>query len=389
VCLWIGLASAGLSLLAARRAESIQDLWRGLLPEAFEQNAHIFKAHVSQYQNFPGITSADRAASSGSLGLSIGLAMMVGPILGSHLNYDQAVGLGLLLLCVSAGLVAGLPVPSSPAPPPRQGAQQQLSSAERPQGDNPTDRCWWRWLDVPSARSPPAMFLLLSRLLSTTAYHIYQTMLIVSLRERFHFTPVDYGRFFSFIGFFFALSQGVLAKLFLLHLSSRGGGDSNTGGKAATSHQHRQHARLLVACSLTITVTRYFGYRSRNVRVVYAVFALMVSAYGVMSTVVAADTARIAAPNELGSFFGLLASVEGGAGMVGPFLGGALNSLFRSNSSRDPPALSSSSSSSLSLWAVLLLNGLGTLLLARGYERIVLRNLNPIANEQSRHVKHH
>jgi hypothetical protein len=105
-----------------------------------------------------------------------------------------------------------------------------------------------------------------------------------------------------------------------------------------------------------------------------------------MSTVVAADTAQVAAPNELGSFFGLLAAAESGAGMAGPLLGGALNSLSRSSNGGGTTD-DDGSAVPASLWAVLLLNGLGTLLLGLGYERIVLKNLNRAANELSKGSK--
>ena len=34
----------------------------------------------------------------------------------------------------------------------------------------------------------------------------------MALRERFNFSPKDYGRYYSFIGFGFAISQGFVAK---------------------------------------------------------------------------------------------------------------------------------------------------------------------------------
>jgi MFS family permease len=223
------------------------------------------------------------------------------------------------------------------------------------------------------------LFLIVSRLLSATAYHVYQTILAPSLRERFRFTPAEYGSFFAFVGLFFALSQGVLARLCLRHLN--GGGERSD---LSTARQHRRRSRLLVACSAAVAAGRYAGYRSRTVAGLRAAFAVMASAYGVLSAVVAADAAQVAGPGEAGSFFGLLASVESGAGMAGPLLGGALASFSRRGGGGGGDGFDAA------LWAVLVLNGLGTLLIALGYERIVLRNLRPADGEQlSRHAKQH
>jgi Major Facilitator Superfamily len=383
LCLGVGVLSAGVALLTARRAESVSGLWWSLLPEAFEQNMHISKALMGEYQTFPAITSAERAAASGALGSAVGVAMMVGPLLGSYLTYDQAVGLALLVLCLSVTLVVLLPVapnvPSSNLHPQHTDADSLPGSV-----DQPTPSPWWRLLDVPSARSPPALFVLVCRLLSTTAYHIYQTMLTVSLRERFNFTPMEYGQFFSCIGLFFALSQSVMAKFFLQRMAASSASQAPSRESRSKVRQNRARVRLLVTCSILITITRYVGYRTRSVPAVYTFFAIMVSAYGVMSTLIAADTAQIAAPNELGSFFGLLAAVESGAGMVGPLVGGALNSLGRVDADGGATATNRSSSSlPASLWAVIILNLLGTAMLALGYERIVLAHINRSAIERS------
>jgi hypothetical protein len=221
------------------------------------------------------------------------------------------------------------------------------------------------------------------RLLSTTAYHMYQTTLTVSLRERFNFTPMQYGQFFSCIGLFFALSQSVMAKFFLQRMAGRPAKEAPNQPPGSKDRQNRARVRLLVTCSILITITRFVGYRTRSVLAVYCIFAVMVSAYGIMSTLIAADTAQIAAPNELGSFFGLLAAVESGAGMVGPLVGGTLNSLVRVDAAGGASGTGPSSSLPASLWAVIILNLLGTAMLALGYERIVLTHINRSASERS------
>jgi MFS family permease len=61
-----------------------------------------------------------------------------------------------------------------------------------------------------------------------------------------------------------------------------------------------------------------------NLVAIYVLFAVMVTAMGVTATVLTADSTQIAAPDELGSFFGLQAAIENGAGLAGPLIGGAL-----------------------------------------------------------------
>jgi MFS family permease len=88
--------------------------------------------------------------------------------------------------------------------------------------------------------------------------------------------------------------------------------------------------------------------------------ASMATALGVISTVFNADLAQIAAPEELGSFFGLIAAVESGAGMAGPLVGGALSYVH-------PTAAP--------LLAVASLSGIVFCMVIFGYERVVLQNL--------------
>jgi len=226
ICLAVGVAATAVSLFLANRAESISDLWWSIAPYAFQQNMSILKALFSEYhEGVPGGTSAgERASSAGILGMAAGLAMMIGPVAGVSLmkDYNQATNMALIFLLLAVTLIFLLP-----SAPPKQPARKLLQKKST----------LLSFLDVPSARSPAAIFLLTSRLLSTLSMHIYQTIWIVSLRDRFEFGPQDYGRFFSMVGLFLALSQGFLAKFVL----SRFGGETPRG-----------RVRLLAICSLVI-----------------------------------------------------------------------------------------------------------------------------------------
>jgi hypothetical protein len=56
----------------------------------------------------------------------------------------------------------------------------------------------------------------------------------------------------------------------------------------------------------------------------YAYYAAVVLATGVVSTVFATDTSFVTEPGQAGAFFGLVATLESASGMLGPLLGGAL-----------------------------------------------------------------
>ena len=342
LCLAVGVAATAVSLILANRAQSVSDLWWSIVPYAFQQNMSILKALFSEYhEGVPGGTSSgERASSAGVLGMAAGLAWMIGPVAGVSLlkDYNQATNLGLFFL-VLAGILVFL-LPSAPPKQPERKLLRKKSSI-------------LSFLDVPSARSPAAVFLLTTRLLSTLSLHIYHTIWIVSLRERFQFGPQDYGRFFSMLGLFLALSQGFLAK-FVLH---RFGGETPQG-----------RVRLLAICSLIIGLFRYLAFQTSSLVVVYILFATMVSCQGIIATVFTADTTQIADRKEVGSFFGILAAVESGAGMAGPLLGGALAYVH-------PTAAP--------LIAVVALNGIGLGMVALGYERVVLQHFEDVKEKQS------
>merc|ERR1712086_620239 len=99
---------------------------------------------------------------------------------------------------------------------------------------------------VPSARTPPAVFLMVSRIFMALSFHIFQTIWTVALRERFNFGPKDYGRYYAFIGFGFAISQGFIAK----HLVK-------TVGKT-----DRGRKQLLLMCAVALGGGRFIAYET-------------------------------------------------------------------------------------------------------------------------------
>lgn len=141
------------------------------------------------------------------------------------------------------------------------------------------------------------------------AFHIFQTIWTASLKSRFDFGPADHGKFMSFIGLTYALSQGFVAKHLL---------------RAFGANTPKDRVRVVLACCAALGLGRYVAFETNSLVVVYAMFGLIVTALGVVNTVLTADTSHLASSEEIGGVFGILAAVENAAGMLGPILGGLL-----------------------------------------------------------------
>jgi MFS family permease len=243
--------------------------------------------------------------------MAAGLAFMIGPLASSKLltTYEQAATFAGACLLIAALLIALLPTLPD-------------ESTEKDENDNESESPtriadptkWWSKLIpdfVPAARTPPALFIMSARTCMVLAFHIFQTIWAVALKERFNFGPKEYGQYFGFIGFAYAISQGFLAKFLIQKFAS-----TNMG-----------RARLLLLCSLTLGGGRLFAYRTHNIVAVYVIFCGIITALGIVNTIFTADTSKIASPQELGGLFGVLSSVESLAGIVGPMIGGALSKI--------------------------------------------------------------
>lgn len=302
ICLLFGAVAVALGLLMGFHATDIRLLWASMIPGALLQhNADILKAIFSAYHDAvpEKSSSTDRAASTGLLGMAVGLALMAGPLAGVSLfsTYQEATYFGFGCVLLSLTLITMMPTPS---PPTKQSTDNQKTKSKG----------FFSAFDIPTARTPAALFLMASRMCMTLAFHIFQTIWTTSLKERFDFGPKDYGRFISFIGLTYALSQGFLSKKLL----------TTFGG-----HTSKGRVRLLLACCVTLGCGRYMAFQTTSLPVVYALFAGIVTSLGLINTMFSADTSQIAPPEEIGSLFGILAAVESGAGMAGPIVGGALS----------------------------------------------------------------
>jgi MFS transporter, DHA1 family, tetracycline resistance protein len=350
VCLLLGVVAVTTGLLMGYFATNIQMLWASMIPGALmEHNADILKALFSSYHDAATekSSSTDRAASAGLLGMAVGLALMAGPLAGVTLfsTYQQATYFGMVCVVLATILVLCLPVPkASPAK----------------NNEDTKAKGFFSALDTRSARTPAAVFLMATRVFMALAFHIFQTIWTASLRERFDFGPKEYGRFISFVGLTYALSQGFLAKALL---------------KFFGGHTAKGRVRLLLACCVCLGCGRYLAFHTTSLPVVYGLFGAIVTCLGLINTMFSADTSQIATPDEIGSLFGVLAAVESVAGMAGPLAGGALSYIHPIKAP---------------LYTVVALYVIVFVMVLNGYETLVLnhaqdkkRAVDPILHEKS------
>eukprot|EP00980_Cylindrotheca_fusiformis_P005482 scaffold1169_cov120-Cylindrotheca_fusiformis.AAC.32 len=354
-CLMLGILASALEVLIAWQANSIAAMWVSLIPSALlNQNFTVLKALFGDYQHHSNdddsAESAKQAGRVGKLGMAAGLAFMIGPLASSILltTYNRAALFAGF--CLASAFLFILLLPQPPT------RQEEEEKSSKPTETKPQSNSIWysRIVPdfVPAARTPPAIFIMTVRVCMSLAFHIFQTIWTVALRERFHFGPTEYGQYFGFIGFSFAMSQGFLAKFFIQ--------------KFGSTIQGR--GRLLLLCSLILGGGRLFVYQTTNLAIVYPTFGAIITALGVVNTIFTADTSKIASPHELGGLFGVLASVESLAGIIGPVLGGAFSKIHPEHG----PML-----------AVLILYGFVFASVFLGYERIVGRRAAPDAKKNT------
>ena len=340
ICLMVGSLATLLGLLVAAHTYSIQGMWVSMIPGAlFQQNFNILKALFSDYndaiakESSGESESTDRAASVGLLGMAAGLAFMAGPLAGATVlsTYEQATWAAMIATVISLLLIVQLP------------GHKRIEEVKNDEVAKDEKSGFLNMLNVPAARSPAAILFMTIRVCMAMAFHIFQTIWTVSLKSRFQFGPADHGKFMSFIGLTYALSQGFVAKYILAKFGA---------------NKPRDRVRVVLASCVVLGAGRYVAFHTSSIVVVYCMFACIVTGLGVVNTVLAADTSQLASSREIGSVIGILAAVENGAGMMGPVLGGALSYV-------DPIRAP--------LLAVVGLYAIVFGLVLWGYERLVLR----------------
>ena len=291
--LWLGLAASCASLAINAGTTTITGMWVALVPAALlNQNFSVLKALFSDYTAEAGGTDADRAGAVGRLGMAVGLSFMAGPILATLLvaDYEHALLLSAALTFASGVSLCRLPSPARAGPPPVAAGATTTGGL-------------MDFVRLPVLRTPGAQLLMAMRLLMALAFHMFMPVWQVSLKTRFSFGPKDHAMFMGLVGLSYALSQGVVAK----PLIRRAGSNPSV---------------LILACIVMLGGGRPIALTTSSLGVVYALYAGMVVALGVMNTAITTACSGLAAADQLGGLFGVMESVESIAGMVGPTIGG-------------------------------------------------------------------
>lgn len=313
ICLYIGTLGSFLDFIIMGTTFSIRGMWWSLVfGSLLQHNFGILKAMIAdcyeQIDSCTGTTDdktlsspASRANSVGKIGMSVGLAFMIGPIVGGFAvgTFDHAILLGLFFVFISAVFI--LKIPNSQATVSKDDNTKNPSSS--------SSNGISSFLKLKAARKPAAIFFMFIRVAMGLAYHIFNTVWTVSLKTRFQFGPSDYGKFFSFIGLGFALSQGFLA------------------GRLVRWFGPKRRVLLIQLCCVSLGLGRWFAFQTQSLRAVYFLFSFIITALGVMNTIITADTSKIASSDEIGGLVGLLDAVQSAAGMVGPMIGGILGQI--------------------------------------------------------------
>lgn len=311
-CIYLGALASIADFIILGSTFSISGLWWGsVFGSLLQHNFSIMKAIIADcYEEIDrcleneGATtrtsSAERASSIGKLGMSAGLAFMVGPAVGGYAvkNFNHAIMLGSV--CVITSLIFTSRIPRCNPPKKREKEEKEVTSSSQE---------LLNFFNLKAARSPPAIFFMTIRTAMGLAYHIFNTVWNVCLKNRFEFGPSDYGRFFSFIGLVFALSQGFVA------------------GRLVRWFGPKRRIPLILICCLSLGFGRWFVFQTQDLRVVYLLFSFIITALGTMNTIIAVDTSKMASSDEIGGLMGLLDAVQSASGMLGPIIGGVLGQI--------------------------------------------------------------
>ena len=316
--LWVGTFASIISYTINLNGGDITAMWISMVPSAlFNQNFSVLKALFADYSAEFGYSESQRASAVGRLGMVVGLSFMVGPVLGASClsSFEQATTAAIGLSLLSAVLLYFLPE-----------SKLKHTSSSSEFFSISTDRnfkghmlevgwvrgslhsCWqslMAFLYLPALQTPGAWLLMCMRCSMALAYHIFSTIWTVSLRSRFDFGPKGHAYFMAWIGLWYALSQGFLARE-----SIRLSGDRPT--------------RLLLVCVSILSFGRVAAMLTDSLVTVYVVMAAVIIALGVMNTVMASACSHVAGRDQVGGLYGVMESVESVAGLFGPAMGGLL-----------------------------------------------------------------
>lgn len=287
---------------------SITAMWLATIPSSLlNQNYSVLKALFADYN--VDSTESERASALGSLGMAVGVAFMIGPMIGASClkSYSQAIVLAIVLTVLSGVLFMFMPSPSKAfKPSPSSAALDTVDGMKEAKKNVPAS--FLSLLSLPAAQTSGARLLFFMRLSMGLAFNVFMTVWTVSLKQRFNFGPKDHAYFMGWVGLWYAISQGVLAKIFI-----------RVAGEDPTI--------VLICCITALSLGRVIAMLTTSLPVVYTVMAFVIIALGVVNTAMSSACTRLADEDQVGGLFGVMDAVESIAGLIGPTLGGLLHRL--------------------------------------------------------------
>ena len=321
--LYAGLVGSLVSFCIGLIGDTILLFMVAVVPASANQIPAGMKALFSDYCITYGVSDEDRTSFMGFLGMAIGLSYTIGPFFGSILfsTYKQAMVGSIAFNILSIALVYTLPPSYKKTPPaayvsdanepsltakvslitsrvpPRSGADHQYTPPTHPTTLS----------HILPMTTPGARLLLAIRFLMGFAYSLFNTSFNVSLQDRFHFSPFDYGLYMSWVGLSYFISQGWLMKILVQYFEGN-------------------YKLLLLLCSVCLGMGRLVVMETHILFVLYGVMFIVIVSLGVMNTILTTSCTVIAGTGgTIGALFGAMEGVEKIAGLIGPAMGGWLH----------------------------------------------------------------
>lgn len=288
-----------LSLTMMAMTDSIMGFGLSIVPAALLSDTFsIAKAVVADCM--PTASTQERSGPLGRLGAATGVGLALGPVLaGTRLleTYTQACLAGIALNGAALAVVTAGDWPVARAEEqPEEGVWSLRSHAAhlfRMVGD----------------ASPAMRLLLLLRFGMTLAFHVFNVVLMPSLKSKFGLGPKEMGLLMGGVGIFYTGSQLVVAPAAISFVQRRG---------------EVAQKRLVLVCVAVMAAGRAAAYLSHNMHTAGSAMVLVIMALGTLNTFISARVSLLAADDALGATFGLFEAAEKVAGISGPLLGGVL-----------------------------------------------------------------
>ena len=307
--LYIGIVATIISCAISFSGNNITYLILAQLPLALNQNQAIMKALFSDYADMWHLSETRRAAAVGYLGMATGVSLMAGPIVGALMFPSYAhtkMGMGFLAL-ISGTIIHYLPAARQEAKITlSQGTLHSVtdSSSSSSSSSMTIRKAMRNVLQLFSTQCPAARLLLFVKFCLGLAFSAYSGMFMTSLKDRFDFSPLQYGMLMAWLGLSFAVSQGLIAKYCI--------------------GIFRNDTKLLMTCVLIMGIGRTIQMITPSQFWMYVITFLVVLCYGVVETVMSTACSMIADAHSVGTLYGNMDAAKLLAGLFGPTMGGYL-----------------------------------------------------------------